>query len=332
MRPVALLLCFSLAAAAQSKKILAVGLDGERLAAVRTAAPNVTIEPARMETLKQQIADADAIWTQFITADLLKAAPKLKWLQTYSAGVEQILAVPEFKGSNITLTNAKILMGPNIADHAFALLLSLTRGTALAAAKRNTEDWNQLRMRPVELTGKTAVVIGMGGIGQQIAQRARAFGMRVVGVDPEQIPVSSNIDRVVTPEHLDDVLPEADVVFISAPHTPQSEGMIGPKQFELMRRKPYFISVSRGKLTQTPALVKALDSRTIAGAGLDVVEPEPLPPGHPLWKFDNVVITPHSAGQSDVMPVRQLELLKENAKRFGQGRPLLNVVDKQKGY
>lgn len=317
---------------AQPKKIVAVGLSPAELAVLKDISPNVKIEVVRQAELNEKLRDADAYWGQTITAEMLKAAPKLKWMQTYSAGVEQVLAVPEFKNSNITLTNGKIVMGPNIADHAFALLLSITRGTAHAAAKRSTENWEQLYVRPVELNGKTAVIIGVGGIGQQIAQRAHAFGMRVIGVDPESINVGMTVERVVTPERIDEVMPLADVVFVSAPHTPKSEGMIGPKQFELMKKNSYFIAVSRGKLYNTPALVKALDSRRLAGAGLDVTDPEPLPPGHPLWKFDNVVITPHSAGQGDVMPSRRLEVFKENVRRFGAGEPLMNVVDKQKGY
>ncbi|MEO8132068.1 MAG: NAD(P)-dependent oxidoreductase, partial [Bryobacteraceae bacterium] len=134
------------------------------------------------------------------------------------------------------------------------------------------------------------------------------------------------------PDRIDSVIPQADVVFISAPHTPQSEGMIGPKQFELMKKGAYFIAVSRGKLYDTPALVKALDSQRLSGAGLDVTNPEPLPPGHALWKFENVIITPHIAGQSDGVQARRVDLIKENIARFDRGEQMLNVVDKKKGY
>ncbi|MCX6638502.1 MAG: D-2-hydroxyacid dehydrogenase, partial [Acidobacteria bacterium] len=119
---------------------------------------------------------------------------------------------------------------------------------------------------------------------------------------------------------------------ISAPHTPQSEGMMGARQFDLLKKGVYFIAVSRGKLYDTGALVRALDSRRLAGAGLDVTNPEPLPKGHPLWKFENVIITPHVAGQSDLVQGRRMDLLKENIRRFAAGEPLLNVVDKAKGY
>jgi phosphoglycerate dehydrogenase-like enzyme len=137
---------------------------------------------------------------------------------------------------------------------------------------------------------------------------------------------------MVPPDQLDTVLPEADVVFVAAPLTPESEGMMGPRQFGLLKNGSYFIAVSRGRLYNTEALVKALDARRLAGAGLDVTNPEPLPKGHALWRFPNVIITPHIAGQSDLVEGRRMALLKENVARFVQGRPLLNVVDKQKGY
>ena len=128
------------------------------------------------------------------------------------------------------------------------------------------------------------------------------------------------------------MLPEADVVFVSAPLTKESKGMVGEKQFSLMKKNTYFVAVSRGGLYDTPSLVKALDSKQLAGAGLDVTNPEPLPAGHALWKFDNVIITPHIAGGSDQVGRRRLDIYKENIRRFVSGEPMLNVVDKTKGY
>ena len=156
--------------------------------------------------------------------------------------------------------------------------------------------------------------------------------MNVVGVDPDDIPYSPFIKKVVKPDQLDEVLPEADVVFISAPHTPMSHKMMGPKQFELMKKDSYFIAVSRGGIYDMPALVKALDGKKLAGAGVDVTDPEPLPQGHALWKFDNVMVTPHIAGRSDKDRARMVGTIRENIARFADGRPLINVVDKQKGY
>jgi D-2-hydroxyacid dehydrogenase (NADP+) len=175
-------------------------------------------------------------------------------------------------------------------------------------------------------------VIGAGGIGMQIAVRAHAFGMEAIGVDPEDIPYTPFFQKVVKPDQLDEVLPRADVVFVSAPHTPQTEGMVGLRQFELMKTGAYFIAVSRGALYDMNALVRALDTKHLAGAGVDVTSPEPLPRGHPLWNFENAIITPHVAGRGQKNHARMAATIKENIVRFVEGKPLINVVDKQKGY
>lgn len=282
------------------------------------------------DRLVDQVADADAIFGT-INPQLFHAAKKLKWVQIYSAGVETY-RFPEMVKSDVILTNCKVIQGPEIADHAFALLLALTRDLNAIIPTRTSEEWNRGKYHPIELRGKTAVVVGLGGIGSQIAQRANAFGMKVIGVDPKEMPFNQYVTKVVPPDRIDTVLPSADVVFISAPHTPQSEGMIGPKQFDEMKKGAYFIAVSRGKLYNTEALVKALDEQKLAGAGLDVTNPEPLPKGHALWKFPNVIVTPHIAGQSDGLDGRRMELYKDNIARFLKGEPLVNVVDKVKGY
>lgn len=316
--------------AAQDKKIVVTGLKPEAVEELRAAAPGVRVVAAEGEQLAAEAPDADAILGT-ITPQLLAAGRKLRWVQVYSAGVERYLS-PELRASPVTLTNCKIIQGPNIADHAMALLLALTRSLNRTIPAQARQEWTRGRHPLIELQDKTAVIIGVGGIGMQIAQRAAGFGMRVIGVDPKDIPYTPLVARVVPPDRLDAVLPEADVVFVAAPLTPQSQGMMGARQFELMKRGSYFIAVSRGKLYDTPALVKALDSQHLAGAGLDVTDPEPLPKGHPLWKFDNVLITPHIAGASDQVQERRMALLKENIRRFAAGQPLLNVVDKQKGY
>lgn len=326
-----LAVCAAMAGLAQTKKILVTGLSPAAVEELKQAAPaGVEVIPVDAAGLKARAPEADAILGT-INDDLLRAAPKLKWVQTYSAGVERYLT-PEVKASPVTITNGKIIQGPNIADHAFALLLALTRDLHRIIPNRTAEEWSRGRHQPIELAGKTAVIIGAGGIGMQIAQRAKGFGMRVIGVDPKDLSYTPLLDKLVPPDRLDAVLPEADVVFVSAPHTPESEGMMGARQFELLKKGAYFIAVSRGKLYNTDALVRALDSRRLAGAGLDVTDPEPLPKGHPLWKFENVVITPHIAGQSDRVQSRRMELIKNNIRRFAANEPLLNVVDKSKGY
>lgn len=302
-------------------------------AAIKAGAPNLSIVVAKPDALMAEIADADAI-IGGITREQVLAAKKLKWVQVNSAGVENYVSIPELRNSPITLTNMKIVQGIEIADHAFALLLGLTRRIDVAVANRATETWPNLASygRPLELHGKTAVIIGVGGIGSQIAIRAKAFGMTVIGVDPKDLPYVPYLDRTVPPERLATVLPEADVVFISAPHTPASDKMIGAAQFALMKKGVWFIAVSRGKIYDNQALVEALKSGQVAGAGLDVTEIEPLPKGHALWTTGRVIITPHIAGRSDGDAGRYHELYLENLIRFGRGEHLRNVVDKEKGY
>lgn len=332
-RMVVLWMALAAAAAAQSAKIVVAGQFSEMFPQLQRTFPNVKFvaAPAPADVLREA-SDADAIFGAMNPA-ILKAQKKLRWVQIYSAGAETYL-FPEFVASNITLTNCKIVQGPNIADHALALLLALTRNLYVTIPKQPSEEWlrGDLAGRPVELTGKTAVIIGLGGIGTQIAQRAHAFGMRVIGVDPKDIPITNAVEKVVTPDRLHEVLPQADVLFMSAPHTKETEGMLGPAEFGMMKKNSYFVAVSRGKTYNSEALVKALDEKRLAGAGLDVTNPEPLPKGHPLWKFNNVVITPHIAGQSDVVGGRRLALVSENIRRFLAGKTMLNVVDKQKGF
>jgi phosphoglycerate dehydrogenase-like enzyme len=266
---------------------------------------------------------------------MVRAGKKLRWVAIRSAGVETVLhrsGGTDLRDSNIILTNNQIVQGVEIADHAMAMLLSLTRNIPNFIKMRESGKWVGNKAGLVELNGKTAVVIGVGGIGSQIAIRAWAHGMKVIGVDPEDIPWSPFVTRIVKPDMLDEVIPQADVVFISAPHTEKSHKMMGPKQFELMKKDSYFIAVSRGGIYDLPALVKALDSKRLAGAGVDVTDPEPLPEGNSLWKFDNAIVTPHIAGRSDKDAARMNDTIKENIRRFADGKPLINVVDKQKGY
>ena len=320
---------------AQPKKILVMGASPEILKDLQSAAGSGgTVVPVTNQTIAKEIADADAL-IGTITPEWVRAGKKLKWVQIRSAGSEGVLHLSgstDLRDSQIVLTNNQIVQGPEIADHAMAMLLSLARKLPHYAANKQKEFWERGGFDGIELQTKNAVIIGVGGIGMQIAQRAWAHGMNVIGVDPEDIPYSPFIKNVVKPDRLDEVIPTADVVFVSAPHTPESHKMVGPKQFDMMKKNSYFIAVSRGGLYDLDALVKALDSKRLAGAGVDVTDPEPLPAGHALWKFPNAIITPHIAGRSDLDAGRMNATIRENVKRFVEGKPLINVVDKRKGY
>ena len=331
-----LFLCLgSFALAGQTKKILVETDSADFVKDLQSASSQVRIVGVTKANAMQEIGDADA-FVGAITPAEVRAGKNLKWVQIMSAGAETVLFKSggnDLRDSHIVLTNNKIVQGIEIADHALAMLLMLSRDLYTFYDNKQHELWQPPRpFTGIELSGRNAVVIGVGGIGMQIAQRAWAFGMNVVGVDPEDKPFSPFLKKVVKPDQLDEVLPDADVVFVSAPHTPMSNKMMGAKEFELMKKDAYFIAVSRGGLYDMGGLVKALDSKRLAGAGVDVTDPEPLPKGHPLWKFPNVVITPHVAGRSDKDRARMVGTIKENIQRFVDGRPLVNVVDKQKGY
>jgi phosphoglycerate dehydrogenase-like enzyme len=312
-------------------RVLVVGVSDEQLVKLQRAVPEVQLFTAKGDELISRVADADGL-VGTCDPKVVKAGKKLRWVQVGSAGVSNCM-YPELVDSAITLTNAKIIQGPEIADHALALLLFLTRNLGHSVEIKATGDWGrELFDNLIELRGKTALVIGLGGIGTQVAERASAFGMRVLGIDPKDISYINSVETVGKPDQLHNFLPSADVVFMCAPITTESSQMLGSDEFSLMRKGAYFINVSRGKIVDTQALLEALKSGHLAGAGLDVTEPEPLPKGHPLWKVNNVIITPHIAGQSDGITRRRMELFEENLKRFEQGLPLRNVVDKKRGY
>jgi D-2-hydroxyacid dehydrogenase (NADP+) len=334
-RVILLALACSLVLFAQQKKILVSDSDAQLAEDLRSVTTGAKIVPATQANVMQEIVDADA-YIGDITSPEVRAGKNLKWVGVMSAGVERVLfprdGTSALRDSNITLTNNKIVQGPEIADHALAMLLMLSRNLYILYRNDQQQLWNPRSFHGIELNGKTAVVVGVGGIGTQIAVRANAFGMTVIGVDTEDKPFMPFLKKVVKPDQFDDVLPQADVVFISVPDTPKSHKMMGTREFELMKKDSYFVAVSRGGIYDMNGLVKALDEKRLAGAGVDVTDPEPLPKGHALWKFENVIITPHIAGRSDQDTERMIGTIKDNIRRFVAGKPLINVVDKQKGY
>jgi phosphoglycerate dehydrogenase-like enzyme len=269
----------------------------------------------------------------FISRSLLVKGRDLRWVQQPSAGVEQLMEIPELVESEIVLTNMQRVFAPPIADQAIGYLLAFTRGLAHFIRAQPSQEWRSRQPGVVldELQGKTILIIGMGGIGSEIARRAAAFGMRVLATDPKVWDKPPFVDELHKPDAFHRLLPGADVVASAVPLTKESRGMIGEKEFGMMKPGVVLLNVSRGRVVDTAAMVRALESKHLAAAGLDVTDPEPLPKGHPLWS-QNVIITPHSAGQSPGTDRRRHELFRENLGRFARGEMLLNVVDKKVGY
>ena len=262
---------------------------------------------------------------ELFVPDVLDKCTSLRWVHASSAGFERY--VPYLPNVNFTLTCGRIINGPNVADHGMALLLALTRRLPWFIRGAGKNDV----LRPTELRGKRALVIGLGGIGMCLAERCAAFGMRVDAITEIIMPLVSFVDRVFLRDQLTEPVSEADVVFIAAPRTPATEKMIDREVLSMMKDSAYLINLSRGSLINLDDLVETLESGRLEGVGLDVTDPEPLSDNHPLHSFDRVLITPHVAGIT-TNKSRRFELIQTNIRRFSRGMPLVNVVDKNLGF
>ncbi|WP_437203010.1 D-2-hydroxyacid dehydrogenase [Planctomicrobium sp. SH664] len=315
----------------------ASSLSDSEVKKLKELAPNVRIVTGlNAAAALARAGEAHGIDARYATPEFLAKADKLVWIQVPSAGVERFATMePLASNDKIVLTNFRGVHGPTIADHSMAMLLAVTRElpiTAAPDARRGSGRRKEAGPGPIALEGKTMLVVGLGGIGTEIAQRAHGFGMRVIGTRRSDSPSPDYIAKVGKPQDLLSMLPEADVVAIAVPLTPETENLFNAEAFAAMKPNSYLINIARGKIVDTNALLQALESGKLAGAGLDVTDPEPLPQDHPLRKFTNVVVTPHVAGHSQVTRERGAALLQENLRRFGAGEPLLNVVDKKAGY
>jgi cyclase len=314
------------------RRIVVPNLMPARIAELKRLAPDVEFIPAKTdEDAAKLAAEADAV-VGYCTPEIVKAGKTLRWVQVGHAGVEKELS-PELVNSKVVLTNTQRLYGPAVADQALALLLALTRGVReVLPGEVQEAKWRKPEGQPQELHGKTVLVVGLGGVGTQISQRAHAFGMRVMALDPKDMERPGFVFSLDKPDKLMDLLPKADVVVLACPLTNETRGMMAEAQFKAMKKGAYFINIARGGIVKTDAMAAALKEGQLAGVGLDVTDPEPLPDGHPLWKMPNVVISPHIGGQSPESAERQWRLFRENVRRFVAGEPLLCVVDKAKGY
>lgn len=263
------------------------------------------------------------------TPDFIKAAENLKWIQVLSAGINNF-PLHLIINRGILLTSAAGNYGPNMADHTMAFILMLSRDIDRVRNALRKEGWPKVKDTPDpgELTGQTLLIIGLGGIGAATAKRAAAFGMRVIATRRHSDrAVPDFVESVYPHDALEDLLPRADWVDICVPYTPETIDLIHDRQFGLMRPTAYILCTTRGGIINTDALVRALDAGQIAGAGLDVTDPEPLPRDHPLWDYENVIITPHTSGYAASANERLENLVVENTGHYLAGRPLRNVAN-----
>jgi len=266
---------------------------------------------------------------------VLAAAKRVRWVAVMSAGVEACLGKPALEKPGITVTNMRAVVGPVMAEHTIALMFALSRSLQVSIGRQATgEGWNRnfAGSQPQALTGKTLLVAGLGGIGLEVAKRAHALGMKVIGTRNSSREGPDYVSRVGLADELPAMIGEADVVVAALPLVPATTHLFDARMFARMKKTAYFISVGRGGSVVTDDLVAALNAGTIAGAGLDVTDPEPLPKDHPLWKAKNIIISPHMSALSDLGQTARMLILKEQVRRFANGDKLLSVVDFKKGY
>lgn len=280
-----------------------------------------------------EIRDSDALFG-YLTPEMLEVAQKLKWNQTPMAGLARYLPkLPELIESEIIVTNAAGIYDEEIATHVFALITAFSRDLPTLIRSQDDGVWvdrKNLRIEP--LLGKTLGVIGLGGIGTEVAKRGNAFGMRVIATraHPEK-GKPSFVEKMWGIEGLNQLLEESDFTVICTPHTPATEKMIRRKELKTMKKSSFLINIGRGVSIDLKDLAFSLLSGEISGAGLDVFEEEPLPKDSPLWKMKNVIITPHvaAAGLSSLYEERRVEIFLNNLKNFIEGKDLTNIVDKR---
>jgi phosphoglycerate dehydrogenase-like enzyme len=308
----------------------------DRLAGLQAVAPGVEIVLVEgLEAAVAEAQDAQAV-LGFCSEELFLNAPQLHWIQSYWAGVDRCVVLPALRQGNKLLTNAQRIGAPALAEHAIALMMALVRGLDLYHGNQLKGAWQRDvgmdRTDFMELEGRTVLVVGLGGIGTQTAKRAHGLGMRVIATRGSRREGPDYVDYVGLADEAIKLAGQADVVINTAPLTDRTRGMFNAGFFTAMKPTAYFISVGRGASTVTDDLIAALEAGAIAGAGLDVTDPEPLPEGNPLWTMPRVIISPHAGGQSDKSRERLYLLVQENLRRYVAGEPMLSVVDIERGY
>ena len=289
----------------------------------------VVVAPVTDEEARREIVDADAAFG-WVPPEVLPLAKKLRWLQNPFAGPFPNYYYPELIAHPVVVTNPRGIYSDHIAHHIMTFVLSLARGMPDYLEAQRERRWDkQARKRPyVYLSEATALISGVGGIGAEAARLCQAFGMKVLGVDPRPEHAVGDVE-IYPVSALDRLLPQADFVIVTTPHTPETEGMWNAKRFAQMKRTACFINIGRGKTTKLEDLTDAIEQGVIGGCGLDVYEVEPLPADHRLWHLPNVLLTPHIAVRdAPNVQERRYQVLLDNARRFAAGEPLRNLVDK----
>jgi D-2-hydroxyacid dehydrogenase (NADP+) len=281
--------------------------------------------------LSEYLPGAQGVIGHGMNADLLKQFPDIKWLHSYGAGVDNLL-FPELIESDVVVTNNSGVHASNIAEHLIGMMLVFTRRFLFCFHNQQAHAWEREASAGVELGYQTLAVVGLGDIGHALAVRAKALGMHVIGSRRQSDQPMEGVDEIYSPDRLHEMIAKADHVAITLPFTPRTLGLFGKREFEVMKDSAIIYNIGRGDIIKQDELIDALNSGTIAGAGLDVVTPEPLNEDSPLWDTPGVFITPHSSGATPYYWDRGIEIVIKNIHRIRNDEPLFNVVDKREGY
>jgi D-2-hydroxyacid dehydrogenase (NADP+) len=309
-------------------------LPDAQIERIRNAAPYATVlSPAQLKEQPEAWRDGDVLFTHLIKPERLREATKLRWIQTMGAGVEWLLAPELVARKDLMITNASGVHAEPIAEHVFALMLALARRLPEVLALQREQRWETGKFLAgvPTLAGATLGILGVGAIGRHIATIGAAFGMHVIGMRRGSGSVA-NVEHMYRPDQLHALLGQSHYVVNALPLTKDTRGALGPAEFAAMRAGAVLVNIGRGGTVQTDALVAALREKRIGGAGLDVTDPEPLPSDHPLWKCENVIITPHFSGGRPGYTERVTDIFLRNLAKYEAAEPLENRVDPQAGY
>ena len=285
-------------------------------------------------TAAREIADADAAFG-WLNAELLAKATKLRWLQAPQIAPAAGYYHPALIAHPLKVTNFREIFNDHIGAHILALVLAFARGLHVFIPQQARREWKKSSQEAgdvIHLPEATALIVGAGGIGAEAARLLAAFGVRVLATDARRTTAPEGVAELHKPEALDDLLPRADFVILTVPHTPATEGFFNRARFQKMKRSAFFINIGRGMTTKLDDLVAALNAGEIAGAALDVYEIEPLPSEHPLWTMPTVLLTPHMAGHGPYLNDRRYRIMANNCRLFAAGKPLQNEVDKSSWF
>ena len=312
------------------KPLLVTEKHLEKIRAVDKNIRITAISSLDKQEIASQIKDADIIAGVPWFIPPIKEAKKLKWIHSFSAGMDRVLT-PEVLKSKIILSNSSGIHAIPIAEHVLGFMLIFTRKFYETFKKQQKKIWEK-NQDLTELRDKTVIVVGLGNIGTQVARLASCFGAKVIGVKQNTNNKPDFVSKAYTLNKLEGILPKADFVALCLPLTHDTYHLFGMKKFRKMKKSAIIINIGRGALINEKELIKALKKKIIAGAGLDVTEEEPLPKNSPLWGMENVVITPHHSGWSEKYMDRAIDLFYVNLKAYLKGKPLPNLVDKKRGY